>query len=148
MTQCLKVAAVGWSSLHPASFISTSALVLSPASHRCCPISLTTSWSSLFRSVLRLIFLRNSGSTPELAGLNSPSVSLQKYVVDHTVFAEVSGEQESVSINCSHSLNCLFSVAWDILTWSPPLHQKGEHQEKRLVKQSCPADWKLIFFYN
>ena len=41
MTQCLKVAAVGWSSLHPASFIKTSALVLRPTSHRCCPINRT-----------------------------------------------------------------------------------------------------------
>ena len=88
---------MGWSSLQPASFINTSALVLSPTSQRCCPISLTTctprwptsalrlqqyqwssltSWSALDSSVLFCIFLRKFGSTPELAGENSPSVSL------------------------------------------------------------------------
>ena len=35
-----------------------------------------TSWSSLLSSVFFLIFLRKLGSTPELAGENSPSVSL------------------------------------------------------------------------
>ena len=36
-----------------------------------------TSWSSLLSSVFLLILLRSSGSMPELAGLNSPSVSLE-----------------------------------------------------------------------
>ena len=44
-TNFLKVPAVGWSSLQPASCMRTSALVFSPMLVRCCPISRTISWS-------------------------------------------------------------------------------------------------------
>lgn len=86
-TNFLKVAAVGWSSLHPASCIRTSALVLSPMLVRCWPMSRTISWSVDDRWVRRFTFRTSddvtldssddvasfSSSLPTTAGSPPPS---------------------------------------------------------------------------